>query len=103
MVRQGVSFRIINSVRIKRTAFRISAAELAIHVSFGNYTPAEQAMAEMFSHLDNLLVFFMARYRRNAEAYSRNLSEKEIRSEIQYNGNTDCEYDEICNRQMHAP
>ena len=30
-------------------------------------------------------------YRRNAEAYVRNLSEKEIRSEIQYNGNTDCE------------
>lgn len=44
-------------VGIKRIAFRISAAELAIHVSFGNYTPAEQAMAEMFSHLGNLIVF----------------------------------------------
>ena len=44
-------------VGIKRIAFRISAAELTIHVSFGNYTPAEQAMAEMFSHLGNLIVF----------------------------------------------
>ena len=57
MVRQRIGFRIINSVGIKRTAFRISAADLAIHVSFGNYTPAEQAMAEIFSHLGNLLVF----------------------------------------------
>ena len=102
MVRQRIGFRIIDPVGIKRTAFRITAAELAIHAFFRNYTPAEQTMSEMFSHLNNLLVFFMARYRRNAEAYSRNLSEKEIRSEIQYNGNTDCEYDEICNRQMHA-
>ena len=52
-----IGFRIIDSVAIKLTAFRISAAEFAIHVSFGNYTPAEQAMAEMFSHLGNLLVF----------------------------------------------
>ena len=44
-------------VGIKRIAFRFSAAELAIHVSFGNYTPTEQAMAVLISHLGNLIVF----------------------------------------------
>ena len=63
MVRQGVSFRIINSVWIKRIAFRIPAADLTIHAFFRNYTPAEQTTSEMFSHLNNLLVVFMARYR----------------------------------------